>query len=139
MTAVVAEARDIRRSMALLDAALPPCDLPVEHDFIPGVYARTIFIPAGHVLTGRIHKHPNLNIMSQGDLSVLTEDGVVRVQAPFRIVSPAGTKRVALAHADTVWTTICRTDETDTEKLCDALTVCTFEQYERFRLEQAGE
>lgn len=88
-------------------------DLPVKHYFSQGVYARELFIPKGTLLTGKIHKFPQLNIMSQGDMSVLTEQGIVRVQAPFTIVSPAGTKRIAYAHEDTVWTTIHGTDETD--------------------------
>lgn len=90
---------------------------PVKHHFSQGVYAREMFIPKGTVLTGKIHKYEQLNIMSQGELSVLTEDGIKRVKAPFTIVSPPGTKRVAYAHEDTIWTTIHGTDETDLEKL----------------------
>lgn len=96
-------------------------ELPVVHHFSPGVYARELFIPKGTVLTGKIHKYAQLNIMSAGDLSVLTEDGIVRVQAPFTVVSPAGTKRVAFAHEDTVWTTVHGTDETDLDKIEDLL------------------
>lgn len=92
-------------------------DLPVKHYFSQGVYARELFIPKGTTLTGKIHKYQQLNIMSKGDMSVLTEDGVVRVQAPFTIVSPPGTKRIAYAHEDTVWTTIHGTEETDLEKI----------------------
>lgn len=97
--------------------SLPQVDLPVQHYFSKGVYARELFIPKGTVLTGKIHKYTNLNIMSMGDVSVLTEDGVQRVQAPFTIVSPPGTKRVAYAHEDTIWTTIHGTDETDIDKI----------------------
>ncbi len=92
-------------------------ELPVKHYFSDGVYARELFIPKGTLLTGKIHKYPQLNIMSQGDMSVLTEDGIVRVQAPFTIVSPPGTKRIAYAHEDTIWTTIHGTEETDLEKI----------------------
>ena len=92
-------------------------DLPVKHYFSQGVYARELFIPKGIVLTGKIHKYSQLNIMSQGEMSVLTEDGIKRVKAPFTIVSPPGTKRVAYAHEDTIWTTIHGTDETDLEKI----------------------
>lgn len=96
---------------------LPKADITERHYFSPGVYAREITIPAGTVLTGKIHKYAQLNIVSKGDLSVLTEDGIQRIQAPFTIVSPPGTKRIAYAHEDTVWTTIHGTDETDLEKL----------------------
>lgn len=98
---------------------MPQLELPVTHHFARGVYARELFIPKGTILTGKIHKYPQLNILSQGDISVLTEDGVKRVQAPFHIISPAGTKRIAYAHEDCVWTTIHGTEETDLEKIED--------------------
>lgn len=93
--------------------SMPQVDFKVKHHFSDGVYARELFIPKGTLLTGKIHKYTNLNIMSQGDISVLTDDGIKRVQAPFTIVSPPGTKRIAYAHEDTVWTTIHGTGETD--------------------------
>lgn len=100
----------------------PQAEIPVTHHFANagtkrGVYAREIFIPKGTVLTGKIHKYEQINIMSRGEMSVLTEEGVKRVRAPFTVVSPAGTKRIAYAHEDTVWTTIHATDETDLEKI----------------------
>ncbi len=95
----------------------PQVEIPVRNYFSHGVYAREITIPKGTVLTGKIHKYANLNIMSKGDMSVLTEEGIVRVQAPFTIVSPPGTKRIAFAHEETVWTTIHGTEETDLGKI----------------------
>lgn len=92
-------------------------DLPVKHHFSQGVYARELFIPKGTLLTGKIHKYAQLNILSQGELSVLTEEGIVRVKAPFTVVSPPGTKRIAYAHEDSVWTTVHGTDETDLDKI----------------------
>ena len=111
-------------------------DLPVKRYFSQGVYARELFIPKGTLLTGKIHKYQQLNIMSQGDLSVLTEDGVVRVQAPFTIVSPPGTKRIAYAHEDTVWTTIHGTDETDVDLIEAHFIAQSEEEYTAF-LERA--
>jgi quercetin dioxygenase-like cupin family protein len=92
-------------------------DIPVKHYFSQGVYAREITIPAGAMVTGKIHKFEQLNILSKGEMSVLTDDGVKRVQAPFTIVSPPGTKRIAIAHSECVWTTIHGTDETDVDKI----------------------
>lgn len=115
---------------------LEPLDLPVRHYFSQGVYARELFIPKGTLLTGKIHKYQQLNIMSKGDMSVLTDNGIVRVQAPFTIVSPAGTKRIAYAHEDTLWTTIHGTDETDLEKIEDHFIAQSDEEYSTF-LEQA--
>ena len=106
--------------IALEEAMKRECELielPVKHHFAKGVYGRELFIPKGTVLTGKIHKYSQLNIMSQGEMSVLTDEGVKRVKAPFTIVSPPGTKRAAYAHEDTVWTTVHGTEETDLEKI----------------------
>lgn len=93
--------------------AMPQLDLPVKHHFSKGIYARELFIPKGCALTGKIHKYAQLNVLCSGDLSVLTENGIKRVTPPFIVVSPAGTKRIAYAHEDSVWLTIHGTDETD--------------------------
>jgi hypothetical protein len=95
----------------------PQLELPVKHHFAKGLYARELFIPKGTLLTGKIHKYSQLNILSQGEISVLTEEGVKRVRAPFTIVSPPGTKRIAYAHEDCVWTTVHGTEETDLERI----------------------
>lgn len=96
---------------------LPQVEVRTRHYFAQGLYAREILIPAGMVLTGRVHKTEHLNIVSQGDITVWTEEGMKRVQAPFTLVSQPGTKRVGLAHADTVWTTIHACMETDLEQV----------------------
>ena len=91
----------------------PQIELKVYHHFSKGVYARELHIPAGVILTGEIHKFENLNILSQGKIQVLTQNGMEEVEAPFTVVSPAGTKRVARALTDCVWTTVHGTEETD--------------------------
>ena len=86
------------------------CGLDAEeltrHWFAPGIYARDLRIPAGTCLTGKIHKGAHLNIISAGRISVLTEHGVVTLEAPCTLKSDAGIKRIGFAHEDTVWTTI---------------------------------
>jgi len=47
----------------------------------------------------------------------LTEDGIKEVEAPFTVVSPAGTKRIAYAHTDCVWTTILNTNLNNPEQI----------------------
>ena len=92
-------------------------EMPVTHHFAEGVYGRELFIPKDTILTGKIHKFSQLNVLLKGELSVLTEDGVKRVQQGFLVVSPAGTKRIAYAHEDSIWLTVHGTHETDLEKI----------------------
>lgn len=111
-----------------------PVEIPVRHFFANkgsqhGAYAREITIPKGALVTGKIHLTEQINILSKGDISVLTEDGVKRVQAPFTIVSPAGTKRIAYAHEECVWTTFHATRETEVEKIEAKFIVETEQQF----------
>ena len=119
-------------------AEKPQVDIPVRHYFANGVYAREITIPAGVLLTGRIHKYENLNILSEGEISVLTENGMERFKAPAVIVSPPGTKRIALAHTRCVWTTILGTRETDPEKIEQQFTVATSRHFDEFQRQLMG-
>lgn len=90
---------------------MPQLELRVEHHFSLGVYARTLYIPKGVTLTGHIHKYENLNILIQGEMSVLAGNEVKRIKAPFTVVSPPGTKRIAYAIEDSIWMTIHGTHE----------------------------
>lgn len=110
----------MREKVRLIEAEMfkmEQVEIPVRHYFAHQSYAREITIPKGTTLTGKIHKFSQINILSKGEMSVLTDDGVKRVQAPFTIVSPPGTKRIAFAHEECVWTTIHGTPETDVEKI----------------------
>jgi len=129
-----------RRQLYELQAAAAnagmPVECPLQHSFIDGVYVRTIFIPAGTVIVGKIHKHSHANILSVGTVSVMTEGGgLERLVGPLTMTSPAGCKRAVWAHTDTTWTTIHRTDETDLEKIEDWVIAETYADYETFKLQ----
>ena len=102
-----------------MDGVEAKADCPVKHIFAPGVYAREIFIPAGSLVVGKIHKHAHLNFITKGRVKVATETGAREYEAPYTFVSEVGTKRAVYAIEDTIWTTIHVTDETDLEKIED--------------------
>jgi quercetin dioxygenase-like cupin family protein len=111
---------DRNRVLALEEAIrrdLDPVEMPVQHHFSHGVYGRELFIPAGTVLTGKIHKLDNLNILLEGELLVLTDQGVKHVKAGHVEVSPPGTKRAAYALTDTRWLTVHGTHKTDVDDI----------------------
>ncbi|SRR5260221_14372776 len=101
------------------------------HYFAQGLYAREITIPKGTLLTGKIHLFEHINIISKGDISVLTESGVKRIKAPATIISKPGIKRVGFAHEDTVWTTIHACNVKDADEAERLLVVDTFEEFEK--------
>lgn len=98
-------------------AAVPQIELQTQHDFCPGFYARSVLIPAGTVLVGKVHATEHIFMVTQGDISITTDEGVMRVQAPFQAICKAGMKRAGYAHTDTVCVNIHITTETDLVKL----------------------
>jgi hypothetical protein len=129
----IAEAKPVTRQQVndieAVMKQLPQVELQVINHFSNGVYARELHIPAGVTLTGRIHKYDNLNILSQGEMLVTTEAGLVHVKAPFTVVSPAGTKRIATTLTDCIWTSIHGTDETDIDKIEQHFTADSDQEY----------
>lgn len=108
-------------------------EIPVKHHFAHHSYAREITIPAGTLATGKIHKYSQINIIAKGDVSVTTENGVLRIKAPYVLVSPPGTKRAVFAHKETVWITVHGTDETDVEKIEQKFIAKDSTEYLEFR------
>lgn len=105
-------------------------EIPVTHYFADGLYGREILIPKGATVSGKIHKTRHINVISKGEISVLTEKGIERLKAPFTFVAPPGTKRIGYAHEDTIWTTFHASEETDLEKLEAELIAPSFEALE---------
>lgn len=99
---------------------LPQVQLQTQHVLSGGVYARSIFIPAGTILTGATHRKDHVNVVC-GDITVTTDSGPVRFTGYHVLPTKAGSKRAGVAHADTVWTTICPTNLTDIAAIEDEL------------------
>jgi hypothetical protein len=101
-----------------MEGATGPQPYPLKHEFADGVYKRTIYSPAGTLVVGMLHRYAHFCVITQGDVSVLTNNGPMRVQAPFMFRSPAGSKRIVFHHTDTEWTTFHYVgDETDLDEI----------------------
>lgn len=111
---------------------MPQVELKVKHHFSKDVYARELHIPKGVTLTGKIHKHQQLNILVKGRMKVLVENVIKEVEAPFVVVSPPGTKRIAYALEDCVWITVHGTDEKDVDVIEKKFVVETEKEYLEF-------
>lgn len=88
-------------------------ELPFTESLEHGLYTRTLFIPKGCELVGKIHRKPCVNIVAKGDITIMTETGMLRVQAGYSVTSPAGIQKIGYAHEDTIFINVFRTDETD--------------------------
>jgi hypothetical protein len=118
-------------------ASFPPASMPVRHRFTPGLYIREILIPAGTVLTSMEHKTEHPFVISDGLIEVISAtEGRVTYAAPHTGITRPGTRRILHALEDTVWTTFHVTDETDVEKIGEAILVPNPEpSREQWRLE----
>lgn len=105
--------------------SLPRVEMPVSHDFCKGIYARTIHIPAGTVLTGAVHKDECFFLVRSGAVLITTDREPIKAEAGFMAVTKPGTKRAGYAVVDTVVTTFhANVDELrDPQQLWDEFTV----------------
>ena len=93
----------------------PLVECPLKHTFTPGLYARQIFMPAGTLVTSKIHRTRHQFIVSHGRVSVynaLTRE-VETYEAPYHGITEPGTRRILFNHTDVIWTTLHPTEETD--------------------------
>ena len=89
----------------------------LKHTFVNKQYVREMFVTKGMVVVTKIHKEDHPYFVLKGDLSIITEKGIVRIKAPYFGITRAGTKRIAYIHEDTIWTTIHVTDTTDLDEI----------------------
>lgn len=102
----------------------PAVELPLVHRFTPGLYIREIFMPAGTLLTSKIHQTEHPYVVTKGVVSVWTErEGWVKITAPHTGITKPGTRRLLYIHEDTTWTTFHPTDKTDLAEIEDDLIV----------------
>jgi hypothetical protein len=92
---------------------------PLKHTFADGLYIREIFMPKGQVITTGIHKKEHPYFIMKGDISVLTENGIERIKAPYTGITKPGTKRLIYTHEDSIWITVHATDKETVEDVLD--------------------
>jgi hypothetical protein len=96
---------------------MPQAELKTEHFFVPGMYCRRVFRPAGTLIVGKVHKQPHFFLCASGEIIAWTESGMKKLSAGDVVECQPGTKRVTLATADSVGITIHKTEETDLDKI----------------------
>lgn len=79
---------------------------PIDPKYGCCTYARQIFLPAGSVVIGKIHRHQHLNFLMTGKVVVATEFGKKFLEAPSVFVSEVGLKRAVRAIEDSIWVTV---------------------------------
>ena len=109
---------------------------PLKHTFVDGAYVRQIVMPKGMLLTSKIHKKLHPYFIMKGDVSVLTEEGVVRLRAPYHGITKPGTKRVLYMHEDTTWITVHVTNNKNLDKIEQEIIAKTYDEVPELTAEQ---
>lgn len=110
----------------------PQTEQPLTHQFLPGLYLRTIINPKGSVVMTKIHREPNISTVLKGKLLCITEDGMETLTAPMQFITKPGTKRVLFAEEETLFSTTHPNplNLTDIEALEDRIIAPDFETIE---------
>ena len=101
---------------------------PLNHHFADGLYIREMHGIKGTVVVTKLHKTTHPYFVLEGDVSIVTEEGEMRIKAPYFGITKAGTKRIGYFHEDTIWITVHATEETDLEKIEDTVIAKTYNE-----------
>jgi hypothetical protein len=102
----------------------PDC-YKTTHKFVNGMYCRTFWMPAGHLVTGHRQRHDHLIMLLSGEVEIYTDGGgAIPFTAGTVVASAAGSKRAVYSVTDAELMTIHRLpdpEERDLEKVWLAL------------------
>ncbi len=91
-------------------------DCPVKHMFTNGMYIREIFMPAGSLITSKIHKTEHPYTVSYGVVAVSVDGGDWdEITAPYTGITKPGTRRLLYVIEDCIWTTYHPLDDMKSE------------------------
>jgi len=97
---------------------------PVKHTFAGGCYIREIYNPAHELIVTKIHKKEHPFFLMKGEMSILTEEGIQNIKAPYQAVTKPGTKRAIYTHEECIFITVHATENTTVEDVEEEV-VCT--------------
>jgi hypothetical protein len=109
---------------------------PLKHTFAEGIYVREMFMQAGGLVIGKVHKNDHIWFLLSGELEIATENGAELFIGPCYVKSPAGTKRVLHAITDSVFVNVFPNPNniTNIEELENNLTCTYYSNYEKYKL-----
>jgi len=110
---------------------LEQVECPISHYQIEGVYCRSMFIPAGTVITGAIHNKENISILAQGTIRITNGTESKLISAPYIMVDQPGIKRLGVSETDVTFINVWRTDTNDLDEIEKEIRSDTFEEYEQ--------
>lgn len=105
----------------------------LKNYFANGAYVREMILPANTAVVGRIHKHKTINILLEGEITVIDENGVkTDMKAPHVFIATAGNQKAAMTRTKVRWLNSWACDTTDPEVALALLTCETMHDFNRF-------
>ena len=92
----------------------PIVDCPVTHRFTEGMYVREIFMPAGSLITSKIHKTQHTYFVMKGKCIVWIDGVEHLIEAPYIGITEPNTRRVLYILEDCIWATSHPNPENET-------------------------
>ena len=90
---------------------------PIKSTFAGGCYIREMFMPAGYIMTTKIHKKDHPFFLLKGKMTIASENFNGDIEAPYQGITVAGTKRVIYSHDDCILITVHATDKLTVEEV----------------------
>lgn len=113
--------REIVKEIKRDDSKIVALDFDTEHCFNGGMYARTMYLPAGCIAAGREHYTDHIFLLMQGKMQMEINGETRTLEAPMVIPGMGGTKKAAVAVEDVMMVTVEITDKTTVEAAEDEL------------------
>jgi len=92
-----------------------PLVLEPVHKFAPGLYRRELFVPAGAFITSKVHLTEHFFELVTGVMDVATQDGIVRMIAPYDCITLPGTRKIAFVLEDALMVTYHQNEDNCTD------------------------
>lgn len=92
-------------------------NMELSHYFADGIYVRSLVIPKGVNIVGKMHRKACINIMLRGDITIYADGDSERFIGNYIGVAPAGTQKAAFTNEETVWLCIHAVDNEDLEEI----------------------
>jgi hypothetical protein len=90
---------------AILLENLPLAKLDYRHYFAPGMYGREMSAKAGTMITSQIHKYDHEFKLWEGSIVIWINGEEIFIEAPYKGITKAGTRRIGYVVEDVIFTT----------------------------------
>lgn len=107
----------VKELVAEIEKSPNKVDCPVNHYYGHKCYGREMFAVKGSVIVGKIHKFKTINLLTKGDITIVTEKGINRFKAPMIIESEPFVQKVGYVHEDCTWITFHGTENKNLKKI----------------------